>query len=207
MSDPNLIQRYTPTERGNHWIVAICFFLAALSGLALFHPGFFFFSSLFGGGPWTRILHPFLGVAMFIFFCFMMSRYWQVNKLTDNDRIWIKRLRDVIMNEERNMPEVGKYNAGQKNLFWTLVVCLWLLLISGIMMWRPYFTEGVPIWLNRIAVVVHAVSAFVLILGIILHIYAAIWTKGSIRAMTRGTVSAAWAKHHHRGWYREVTGK
>jgi formate dehydrogenase subunit gamma len=75
------------------------------------------------------------------------------------------------------------------------------------MMWRPYFTDDIPIWLNRIAVLVHAVSAFVLILSIIVHIYAAIWTRGSIRAMTRGTVSAAWAKHHHRGWYRQVTGK
>jgi formate dehydrogenase subunit gamma len=121
--------------------------------------------------------------------------------------MWIKRLRDVILNQERNMPEVGKYNAGQKYLFWTLVVCLWLLLLTGVVMWRPYFADSFPIWLNRVCVLVHAVSAFVLILGIIVHIYAAIWTKGSIRAMTRGTVSAAWAKHHHRGWYREVTGK
>jgi formate dehydrogenase subunit gamma len=68
MSDPNLIQRYSPAERSNHWIVAICFFLAAFSGLALFHPAFFSLSVFFGGGPWTRILHPFMGVLMFVFF-------------------------------------------------------------------------------------------------------------------------------------------
>ena len=42
------------------------------------------------------------------------------------------------------------------------------------------------------------------ILAIIIHIYSAIWVKGSIRAMTRGTVSAAWAKHHHPAWYKEI---
>jgi formate dehydrogenase subunit gamma len=44
-------------------------------------------------------------------------------------------------------------------------------------------------------------------MGIIVHVYAAIWVKGTLRAMTRGTVSEAWARHHHRGWYRQVTGK
>jgi formate dehydrogenase subunit gamma len=41
---------------------------------------------------------------------------------------------------------------------------------------------------------------------IILHVYAAIWTRGTIRAMLYGTVTRAWAKQHHRGWYRKVTG-
>lgn len=33
-----LIVRYTPNERTNHWITAITFILLALSGLAMFHP-------------------------------------------------------------------------------------------------------------------------------------------------------------------------
>jgi len=45
----------------------------------------------------------------------------------------------------------------------------------------------------------------VIIAGIIVHIYAAYWVRGTIRAMTQGTVPRAWAKHHHPGWYREVT--
>jgi formate dehydrogenase subunit gamma len=56
----------------------------------------------------------------------------------------------------------------------------------------------------RVAVLVHAVSAFVAILAIIVHIYSAYWTKGSVRAMTRGTVTAAWAKHHHPAWYKQA---
>ena len=44
------------------------------------------------------------------------------------------------------------------------------------------------------------------IIALIVHVYAAIWVKGTLRAMMRGNVSAAWARHHHPGWYREVTG-
>ena len=75
------IQRYNANERTNHWIVAILFFMAGLSGLALFHPALFPLSSLFGGGTWTRILHPFMGVAMFLFFAFLVIRFWRHNKM------------------------------------------------------------------------------------------------------------------------------
>ena len=46
-------------------------------------------------------------------------------------------------------------------------------------------------------------AAFGLILTVIVHAYAAIWVKGTVQAMTRGTVSAGWARHHHPLWYRE----
>ena len=80
-----------------------------------------------------------------------------------------------------------------------MVVTMVLLVISGVVIWRPYFAEAFHINAIRIAAVVHAVSAFILILGIIVHIYAGVfWVDGSLRAMTRGTVSHAWARHHHR---------
>ncbi|MFO5973038.1 formate dehydrogenase cytochrome b556 subunit, partial [Pseudomonas aeruginosa] len=71
----NEIQRYNANERSNHWAVAILFFMAGLSGLALFHPALFWLTNLFGGGPWTRILHPFLGLAMFVFFLGLVVRF------------------------------------------------------------------------------------------------------------------------------------
>lgn len=49
----------------------------------------------------------------------------------------------------------------------------------------------------------HAVAAFVLIASIIVHIYAALWVKGSIGAMVRGTVTLGWARKHHPKWFRE----
>jgi len=201
------IQRYTARERSNHWVVAIAFVLAALSGLALFHPAFFFLASLFGGGTWTRILHPFIGVVMTLFFIAMAVRFWRFNRFTPADRQWMKRIGDVVCNRDQGLPELGKYNAGQKYLFWMMVVSIPLLLLSGIVIWQPWFAPYFPIGLLRLAVVIHALAAWVMILGIIVHIYAAIWVKGTVRAMTRGTVSEAWAKHHHRAWYREMTGK
>ncbi|MHB1375381.1 MAG: formate dehydrogenase subunit gamma [Thauera sp.] len=200
-----LIKRYTASDRFNHWTVAITFILLALSGLALFHPAFFFLTHLFGGGPWTRILHPFVGVVLFAGFVGMMLRFWKLNRITADDRQWLRQVGDVIRNREENLPPVGHYNAGQKYLFWTMVVCIPLLLLTGVLMWQPYFAPLMPIFAVRLAVLLHAVAAFVIIAGIVVHIYAAIWVQGSVRAMTRGTVTRAWARQHHPAWYREIS--
>ena len=201
------IRRYDANERLNHWAVAILFILLAASGLAFFHPAFWFLSALLGGGNWARILHPFLGVLMFVLFLVMAMRYWDDNRIRPYDREWRKRLGDVISNRDIDLPEIDKYNAGQKYLFWVMVWTMVLLVISGIIMWRPYFADAFHINVVRIAVVVHAVSAFILILGIIAHIYAGVfWVAGALRAMTRGTVSHAWARHHHPLWHRRISG-
>jgi formate dehydrogenase subunit gamma len=202
-----LIERYTTGERRNHWFTAITFILLALSGLALFHPSMYWLTNLFGGGQWTRILHPFIGVLMFLSFLILAIRFWRHNLLDQNDRKWFGQLGDVINNREERLPPVGRYNAGQKLLFWVMVVCMLILLVSGIIIWQPYFAPSFAVGLVRFAVMMHALSAFVLILGIIVHIYAAIWVRGSTRAITRGTVTGAWAKKHHPLWYREVTGE
>ena len=201
----NAIIRYTAATRINHWIVAISFVLLALSGLALFHPALFWLTNLFGGGPWTRILHPFIGVVMVAAFVLLGATMWQDNYLQQRDWIWLKKIKDVVRNREENLPEVGRYNAGQKLLFFSIVACLIGLLLSGIVIWRIYFSAFFSIGVIRFASLLHAFCAFVLICAIIVHIYAAIWVKGSIRAMTRGWVSPGWAWKHHRAWFREVT--
>lgn len=201
------IRRYTAGERSNHWLVAIAFVLAMLSGLALFHPAFFFLSNLFGGGTWDRILHPYIGVFLALFFLVLAFQFWRYVHFVPADRVWMQHIGDEICNRDERLPEVGKFNAGQKYVFWMVVVTVPVLLISGIVIWRPWFAAYFPLPVLRIAVLIHAFVAWLMILGIIVHIYAGIWVKGSVRAMTRGTVSPAWAKHHHRAWYREMTGK
>jgi formate dehydrogenase subunit gamma len=198
------IVRYTAGTRINHWIVAISFVLLALSGLALFHPALFWLTNLFGGGPWTRILHPFIGCVMAAAFYLFAVQFWRDNYMQQRDWIWLQKFKDVVGNREENLPEVGRYNAGQKLLFFTLVVCLIGLLLSGIVIWRVYFSEFFPIGVIRAAALLHAFFAFVLIFSIIVHIYAGIWVKGSVRAMTRGVVTPGWAWKHHRAWFREV---
>ena len=171
----------------------------------MFHPALFWLSHLFGGGPWTRILHPFIGLFMVIVFLFLAARFWRDNWMEERDWAWLRHAKDVVNNREDRLPEVGRYNAGQKLLFLTIIVCLLGLLVSGLVIWRAYFSLYFPIGMIRLAALLHAVCAFVLICAIVVHIYAAIWVKGSVEAMTRGTVTPGWAWKHHRAWFRETT--
>lgn len=198
------IPRYTPSQRVNHWLLAISFFLAGLSGLALFHPALFWLSGLFGGGPWTRILHPFLGLAMLLFFVLLASTVASYVSMEPRDWAWLRQIGDVVKAREDRLPEVGRYNAGQKLVFYIAAVCLLGLLLTGLVIWRAYFSLYFPVGLIRLASVLHAICALVLICTIIVHIDSAIWVRGSIRAMTRGTVTPGWAWKHHRAWFREI---
>lgn len=203
--NPRDLQRYNASERANHWIVGICFILLALSGLAFFHPAFFPLVHLFGGGPWTRILHPYVGVVMMLFFIMMFFRFWRLNLIEKRDVEWLKNVNKMVDGNDHDMPEQGKYNGGQKALFWALAVCMLLMTVSGLFMWRTYFAFDIPA--VRLGAVVHAAVGVVMIALIMVHVYAAIWVKGTIRAMWYGTVTRAWARQHHRAWYRQVTGK
>jgi formate dehydrogenase subunit gamma len=205
-NDPEKILRYTPIERANHWLTAITFVLLALSGLCFFQPLYFPLSELFGGGVWTRVLHPFMGIVMTVSFVVMFFKYMQMNVITPTDREWLRHVRAMASGDDRNMPESGKFNGGQKLLFWLMTACLVLLILSGIVIWRAYFSFLFPVGLIRLASVIHAASAAVMIGLIIFHIYAAIWTKESIDAMLYGWVRRAWAKQHHPEWFKQMTG-
>lgn len=203
--DPKDLPRYSAEERANHWMVGISFILLALSGLAFFHPAFFPLTQLFGGPVWARILHPYIGVLMSVSFLAMFFRFRHLNVMTETDKEWLSRVREMVDGDDHNMPEQGKYNGGQKMMFWALVVCMALMAVSGLVMWRAWF--DLPVMLVRFASVIHAATGAVMIALIMVHVYAAIWVKGTVRAMWYGTVTRAWAKQHHRGWYRQVTGK
>ena len=58
------------------------------------------------------------------------------------------------------------------------------------------------------AYVVHDISALIMLFGIFFHVYLSTFGEpGTIQAMTRGTVSEAWAWTHHPAWYKAVTGR
>jgi len=203
----NRIVRHTAPERVNHWLVALLFILTALGGLALFHPFFFWLTNLFGSPTWSRIIHPFLGVLLFLFFLGLAARWAGDNSLTATDRQWLRQIFDVIKKREEKLPEAGRFNAGQKCVFWLQLLTLCLLLVTGVIIWRPWFAPAFSIPVIRVAVVVHSCSAFLLIAAILVHIYAAFWVKGSIKGMVTGLVSRAWAKKFHPGWYRQMSGE
>lgn len=62
-----------------------------------------------------------------------------------------------------------------------------------------FLNPGDPIRVN-----VAFFAAVALIVVIMVHIYAALWVKGTITAMVEGWVTRSWAKKHHPRWYREV---
>ena len=201
-----LIRRYDDRQRLNHWAIVLVFFFAFASGFALFHPSLYFLSVFVGGGQWARILHPYLGLLMVLGFVFMFAALWRDNRINDGDRAWLRNMRTMLRGHKDGSIPVGKYNAGQKLVFWGMSLSLLVLLVTGFLFWWPWFAESVPIPLQRVAVVLHAVAAVVLVLSVIVHVYAAIWVKGTIRAMTRGTVTESWARRNHAGWHAEQTG-
>jgi len=206
--DPVKVDRYTVGARINHWITAASLVLLALSGLALFHPSLFFLTGLFGGGQWTRAVHPWIGVVLFVSFLGMFLRFWRANLWEHTDNVWLSKLRDVLGGREDKLPELGKYNAGQKVVFWSMSFMIVVLITSGVVIWDQYFSQYTTVDQKRVAVLIHAGMAVVAICVWIVHVYAAIWVRGTIGAMTRGQVTGGWAWRHHRKWLRElVTGK
>src|SRR3989449_6180712 len=114
MKDDDLIERYKPADRANHWLTAITFILLALSGLALFHPAFFFLTNLFGGGTWTRILHPYIGVVLAVSFYFLVHRFFKDNRSEEHTSELQSRLhlvcRLLLEKKNKNMAQpVGSH--------------------------------------------------------------------------------------------------
>lgn len=200
--DHKIVRHKTPA-RLSHWLLVICFFTTGLSGLAFFFPDFSWLAEIFGTPKLARAVHPFTGLVMFVAFINLALIYWHHNIPEKNDIRWAKGIVEVLKGNEHAVSDNGKYNLGQKMLFWTLILAMFTLLITGIIMWRQYFSHNFSIPVIRIAILLHSASAFMLFTGIMVHIYMAFWVKGSIRGMVEGWVTVRWAKKHHPKWYRE----
>ncbi|HWV83096.1 MAG TPA: formate dehydrogenase subunit gamma [Hyphomicrobiaceae bacterium] len=208
------VPRYSGSARVNHWIVAISFVLLMISGLALFHPSLYWLTGLFGGGATARWLHPWLGVVLVVGFLGLFLRFFTANLPETTDWVWLARLRHVLAGREEYLPEVGKYNAGQKFVFWSQAILVAVMFVTGIGLWPAglaYVEEllgfKATIDQRRMAAVLHASAAVLTIAIWIIHVYAAIWVRGTISAMTRGSVTGGWAWRHHRKWLRKEIGK
>lgn len=204
---PVVVNRYTRAARLNHWVTAISLVLLALSGMALFTPSLYFLTGLFGGGQWTRMIHPWIGVVLFFSFLGLFLRFWKANLWKREDGTWLARIYDVLTSREDKLPEVGKYNAGQKFVFWSMSALIAVLITTGLIIWDQYFSLFTSIEQKRWAVLIHSIAAVIAICVWIMHVYAAIWVRGTFSAMTRGTVTGGWAWRHHRKWLRELVVK
>jgi formate dehydrogenase subunit gamma len=196
--------RHNTAARINHWITGACFVLLLLSGLAMFHPMLYFLSALFGGGQWTRAIHPWIGTVLLVSYAGLIVQFWRDNQWSRDDAAWMKAFDRVAANREEGIPEVPRFNAGQKFVFWSMALLVPVLFISGLAIWEIYFSTYTSIELQRIAALIHSLAAIAAIIVWIVHVYAALWVKGSMRAMTQGDVTPGWAWRHHRKWLRRL---
>jgi formate dehydrogenase subunit gamma len=205
-TEPVVVDRYTVMARINHWITAISFVLLVLSGLALFYPTLYFLTGLFGGGANTRAIHPWIGIVLIIAFFGLFLRFWRYNLWERSDSVWLSRIRDVLGARDDDLPELGKYNAGQKIVFWSMSCLLLVSLATGLVIWDQYFSQYTSIDQKRLAVLGHALAAIAMICVWIMHLHGAAWVRGTVRGMTRGTVTGGWAWRYHRRWLRDMVG-
>lgn len=200
-----LIDRFSFAERVSHWVSALCFLYAAFTGLALWSPKLFWLSGVFGGGQVVRAWHPWAGLIFFGALGVMFARWAGQMRLDSDDRVWLAKSHLYARNIEEGIPQSGRFNAGQKMLFWTQAVSALLLLLSGVVIWFP---EVAPRAWRLAAILIHPLCAAISITGIIVHIYmSTLGVPGALPAMIRGTVSPGWARSHHGKWYRGLSGR
>ena len=199
--------RHPAYTRVVHWSAAIFFVLALLSGFAIYTPWLFHaLAPLFGGGPMTRLLHPWFSLAFVVAFALQFFNWIAPMTWTPDDRRWLGHLKAYVTNADALEPEyVGFFNAGQKLYFWAIVASALVFLASGLPLWFPK-TFGATV--VAISYVLHDLAGLLMLVGFILHVYEATAAQpGTFQSMTRGTVEKRWAWTHHPAWYRAVTGR
>jgi len=98
----------------------------------------------------------------------------------------------------------GKFNAGEKSLFWLLVVGLCSVLsITGLILNFPNWNQGREAM--QIANLIHGIGAILAMAMACFHIYlGTVGMDGALDAMKTGYVDETWAREHHQIWYDEV---
>jgi len=199
--------RHPVYTRVLHWAVALCFIPALLSGLAIYSPVLYrAITPLFGGGPMTRLLHPWFSLGFVLFFAMQFLNWLTLMTWTPDDSRWLRRIRQYVTNAEPREPDyVDFFNGGQKLYFWAIVASAVVFVVSGIPMWFPKTFGRVTV---DIGYVLHDIASLVMLAGFIVHIYEGTAAQpGTFQSMTRGTVERRWAWTHHPAWYRRVVGE
>jgi formate dehydrogenase subunit gamma len=202
------VQRYTFAERAYHWINAIAYTYLMLTGLALFTPLAYWLAYVLGGPATIRYWHPWIGL-IYLATIFWMHRMWKrdMQKIPEDEQ-WSKNIRAYAEHHDELMPPQGRFNAGQKQFWWVMLYCTFILLFTGIIMWIPEKMPRELHWVLPITVFIHSATALITIAAFIIHVYMSVWvTPGSVKAMVEGHVSNAWARTHHRLWYEKITGR
>ncbi len=204
------VQRFNVIERTNHWMTATSFVLLAITGLivlygkSLIRPwlGANWYGDLAEGSVWLHIslLVPFtLGLLMMI-----VMWIWQ-NIITGIDLRWLKKGGGMI-DPRIDPPPAPRFNAGQKLIYWFVLIGGATLIGTGLVMMFPFTLFGYDGM--QIAQTFHAGAALGMIGLIIGHIYiGTVGMEGAFDAMWSGRVDRNWAHEHHSIWYEKLVSK
>jgi formate dehydrogenase subunit gamma len=203
------ILRFASIERFTHWLTASCFVVLALSGLNVSF-GRILILPLFGAdafsamSTYAKFAHNYLAFP-FMFGLVVMFFIWIKDNIPGKiDLEWIKQGGGVLGNGKH--PPAKRFNAGQKGIFWIVIIGGTLMSLSGWFMLFPYLPANVTAM--QFWTVIHAVIAMLFIAAMLAHIYiGSIGMEGAFDAMGTGEVDLNWAKEHHSLWVEEEQAK
>jgi len=211
MSDSEVLRRgrvlrYTFRERLVHWIAGLSYMYLMLTGLSFWSPWLLWIAVVFGGGSIARELHPWVGL-IFVVAVILMYRMWGAEMHeTTLDKQWWAAIRHYIRNEDEQVPTAGRFNGGQKMLFWGFFWCGILLFFSGLILWFPQWIPWNLRILRLLAVIVHPAAALITIGLFIIHVYmGTAMERGAFGSVIRGDISSKWAQRYHGIWYEEIS--
>lgn len=199
------IPRFNWLERFAHWTAAVSFLALALTGLVITFGRFLLipvvgheaFTALANG---SKYVHNFFGVPFVIGVLLMLVLWIRDNLPTRADLEWVRQGGGMFKRHGSFHPETARFNAGQKGIFWIVVLGGILMAVSGYLLLTPFSFTGVSGM--QVMHVIHALLAVLMIAVILGHIFiGTLGMEGSFDAMGRGEVDENWAIEHHRGWY------
>ena len=200
------IVRHRRASRLIHWSVAFTFFLSLITGMPIWTPIFRWMAALVGGLEVARLIHPYAGVLFFLVSVLQFFHWLGDMHFRPEEKGWWRpsRMWSYMKYEDEPANEGGKYNSGQKGFFFAVCLGALGLLLSGIVMWFPLSFSQI---IREISILIHDITFILFLVAIVFHIYLGTAAEpGTFRSMTRGTVTRGWARLHHPGWFREVTG-
>jgi formate dehydrogenase subunit gamma len=199
------VVRFTGFERFSHWLTAVSFVLLGLTGLNITF-GKLVLLPVIGPDAFSDFAQTAKYVHNFVSFSFVVGLFLIVTLwIKDNipgrvDIDWVKQGGGFI--KSKHAP-AGRFNAGEKLVFWFALGAGIAVIISGYLLLFPFYLLNIAGM--QAAQVVHAVVAVLFVAVILAHIYiGTLGMEGAFEAMGTGEVDLNWAKEHHDQWLAEA---
>ncbi len=198
------IVRFGGFSRFVHWLTAISFIVLALSGLNIVF-GKTLLLPLIGEdafatfSQWAKYAHNYLSVPFTVGLVLMLLIWIKDNIPSAVDFKWLAQGGGIV---GKGHPAAERFNAGQKLIFWSVILIGGVIAASGFLLMFPFYTTNIAGM--QLGQVVHSVAGVVLIAIIFGHIYiGTVGMEGAFDAMGSGEVDVNWAKEHHSLWVEE----